>query len=201
VQTRGARTPAALMALPGWAIAVIVVAVLFLLVVIVLKNTVYIVHQGEGIVIERFGRFNRVLSAWRPTRKGAPTRSGSVLCAAARASQPSGARAGARLRARLAHSRGARSRRRPHARAPAAPSAAPGWNFVTPIIEAPRNFNWRRTCVARPVACARRAQAPGCGAAAPPARLPLASALAPRRARCLSPRPRCPCPRGPGSWT
>lgn len=41
----------------------IVAAVVILLVVLFLRSTIYIVSQAEGIVIERFGRFDRILSA------------------------------------------------------------------------------------------------------------------------------------------
>lgn len=44
-------------------IAPIVVAVILLLLFLFLRSTIYIVSQAEGIVIERFGRFNRILSA------------------------------------------------------------------------------------------------------------------------------------------
>lgn len=43
-------------------IAAIVVAVIVVIGLWILSKTVYIVHQAEGMVVERFGRFNRVLS-------------------------------------------------------------------------------------------------------------------------------------------
>lgn len=49
------------MAFPGGGIAGIIIAVLLLIVILVLWSCGYIVHQAEGIVIERFGRFHRVL--------------------------------------------------------------------------------------------------------------------------------------------
>jgi len=43
-------------------IVVLVVAVIFVLLVAwLLSKSIYIVHQAEGVVLERFGKFNRVL--------------------------------------------------------------------------------------------------------------------------------------------
>jgi regulator of protease activity HflC (stomatin/prohibitin superfamily) len=41
----------------------IVLVVLLLIVILFLRSTIYIVSQAEGIVVERFGRFNRILTA------------------------------------------------------------------------------------------------------------------------------------------
>jgi regulator of protease activity HflC (stomatin/prohibitin superfamily) len=47
----------------GSVVGPIVAAVILLLLVLFLKSTIYIVSQAEGIVIERFGRFDRILTA------------------------------------------------------------------------------------------------------------------------------------------
>ena len=47
----------------GWIIALIVVVVLLLIVVLVIFKLLVIVRQAEGVVIERFGKFHKVLSA------------------------------------------------------------------------------------------------------------------------------------------
>ena len=47
----------------GWIIALVVVVVLLLIVLLVIFKLLVIVRQAEGVVIERFGKFHKVLSA------------------------------------------------------------------------------------------------------------------------------------------
>lgn len=63
----------------------IILAVILIIVLLILWNTIYIVRQAEAIIIERFGRFHRVLK--------------------------------------------------------------PGLNCVAPLIDAPRNFTWRKVYI------------------------------------------------------
>jgi regulator of protease activity HflC (stomatin/prohibitin superfamily) len=49
------------MALDGGAIFGIILAVLVVVAAVVVHNTCYVVHQGEAIMVERMGRFSRVL--------------------------------------------------------------------------------------------------------------------------------------------
>ncbi|KYQ96845.1 hypothetical protein DLAC_04151 [Tieghemostelium lacteum] len=51
------------MALSSGAIAGIIVAVIIFIILIIIYSTIFIVHQSEGIIIERLGRFHRVLES------------------------------------------------------------------------------------------------------------------------------------------
>lgn len=47
----------------GGIIAIVIVGVLFLLALYILKKSIYVVRQAEGLVIERLGRFHRILNS------------------------------------------------------------------------------------------------------------------------------------------
>ena len=49
----------------GWIIGLIIVVLLILIVCLVIYKLMVIVHQAEGMVIERLGRFHKVRSVWK----------------------------------------------------------------------------------------------------------------------------------------
>ena len=56
-------------AMEGWIIGLIIVVLLILIVCLVIYKLMVIVHQAEGMVIERLGRFHKVRSVWEVCRQ------------------------------------------------------------------------------------------------------------------------------------